>query len=174
MADGDIDQSDFAVAFTFARPLAAAYRDANGDSQSAAIDTPRFDHDSDGNPLGLLVEGGPYLGQADRTLIDPLMLPENIVGEEVTILHSMTDIDGTIIRRAWYSRDAIAMINGLLAIAGRHAEIGLIAGFRENKGEPDETGYVRYRGQSWHLVPLISATGGVFLADAAGRPLIGG
>jgi len=167
MAAGDLDQSDFSVAFAFTRPLAAAYRDANGDDQSAVIDNPRFDHDAQGNPLGLLVEGGPYLGQADRALIDPLMLPADIAGQEVTIFHAVTDSDSTIIRRAWYSRDAIGMINGLLAGAGHHAEIGLISGFRENKG-----GYVRYRGQSWMLAPLIAASATHLLADDAGRPLL--
>lgn len=174
MADGDLDQSDFDAAFAFTRPLASEYRDANGDNQSAAIDVPRFDHDEEGNPLGLLIEGGPWLGQADSALIDPLMLPEDITGQEVTIFHMFAQTDGAIVRRAWYSRDAIAMINGLLAGAGRHVSIGLIAGYRENKGQPGETGYVRYRGQSWGLATLISAGGDTVLADEADRPLIGG
>lgn len=43
--------------FTFTRASTATYRDGNGVRQTAAIDTPRFDHDANGNPLGLLLEG---------------------------------------------------------------------------------------------------------------------
>jgi hypothetical protein len=173
MADGDLGQDDFDVAFSFSRPIAADFVSAAGTIQNAAVDAPRFDHDTNGDPLGLLIEGGPVLGQADRVKIDPLMLAEDIVGQEVTVFHARTMPDGTVERRAWYSRDAIATINGLLAGVGRHHSIGLIAGFRENKGGPEETGYVRYRGQSWQLAELLAVGDGKLLSDEAGRPLIG-
>lgn len=40
----------------FARSTVATYRDSSGVRRSAAIDEPRFDHDINGTPLGLLME----------------------------------------------------------------------------------------------------------------------
>lgn len=174
MADGDLDQSEFGIAFTFTRPVPAYYRDANGITLVAPIDVPRFDHDPVGKPLGLLIEGATYFGQADRPLLDPLMLPEDITGQETTVFHATVDVAGEITRSAWYSRNAPATINALLSGAGHHIEIGVILGFREKKGASDRTGYVRYRGHSWSLATLLSAGSGAVLADDAGRPLIGG
>lgn len=39
----------------FDRNQTADFTDANGDAQTAAVDVPRFDHDSNGNPMGILI-----------------------------------------------------------------------------------------------------------------------
>lgn len=41
---------------SFSRASTATYRDASGVRRVAAVNEPRFDHDKNGNPLGLLVE----------------------------------------------------------------------------------------------------------------------
>ncbi|MDA5093070.1 hypothetical protein O2N63_03125 [Aliiroseovarius sp. KMU-50] len=41
---------------TFSRASTAGFHDASGQAQTAAIDTPRFDHGADGQPRGLLIE----------------------------------------------------------------------------------------------------------------------
>lgn len=41
---------------SFTRASVATYRDASGVRRVAAVNEPRFDHDKNGNPLGLLVE----------------------------------------------------------------------------------------------------------------------
>lgn len=165
----DLKQAQFGIAFDFTRPLAADYRNAAGAIVEAAIDAPRFDHDEAGIALGLLVEGGPYLGQADRARLDPLMLPEDYPGSEMTVLHARTLAGGSIERRAFYTRDAKAMIDALLNGAGHHRSVGVIAGFRENKG-----GFVRYRGQSWYLPELLATGAGDLVGDGNGRALTGG
>lgn len=169
MADGDLTRESFDVAFAFSRPAAASYRGPDGETIQAAANAPRFDHDPDGNPLGLLVEPGAALGQADRAVLDPLMLPADIAGQEVTVFHAQTDPGGTVHRRAWYSKDARATINGLLSSSGRHGAIGVIMGYRENKG-----GLVRYRAQSWYLPDAIRVDENILLGDAAMRPLVEG
>lgn len=168
----DLDQRDFDIAFSFSRPTIAAFRTAQGTAISAPVDTPRFDHDQDGNRRGLLVEPGALLGQADRVSFDPLMLPVELLDAQVTVLHAVDQGNG-LIRRAWYSEDAVATINSLLKIAGHHHMIGVLAGFRERKGSRFEAGFVRYRQQSWYLARALAADQTRALADDAGRPLIG-
>lgn len=168
----DLDQRDFDIAFSFARPTAAAYRNAQGTMASAPIDTPRFDHDGDGARLGLLIEPGAQLGQADRVTFDPLMLPAELLRAQVTVLHAV-DLGDSLIRRAWYSEDAAATINALLKMAGHHQMIGVIAGFRERKGSRFEAGFIRYRHESWYLTRALAADQTRALSDDAGRPLIG-
>lgn len=172
MADGDLDQGDFDIAFAFVRPTAAAYRNGAGAIVLAAADTPRFDHLGDGTPLGLLVQPGEQLGQADRVRLDPLMLPEDLIAGRVTVFHAL-DIGTGLVRRAWYSEDAKATIDACLSIAGHHQAIGVIAGFRARQGGRFEAGFVRYRRQSWSLTRVLAANAGAALTDDDGRPLIG-
>lgn len=179
MAATDLTQADFDIAFAFARSEASAYVDAAGGDQVAPIDVPRFDHDPAGASRGLLLTPGTDLGTADRIAIDPLMLPAPLVdgaasGErEATVFHAFVPLgaDPWIIdRRAWYTRQATAMIDGLLAQSGHHVEIGVVTGFRPNLG-----GFVRLRGEVWTLPAGLSGNGaGAALAvDAAGAmPII--
>lgn len=172
MADGDLNQGDFDIAFAFTRPTAAAYRNAAGAVVMAAVDGPRFDHLADGTRRGLLVQPGEQLGQADRTRLDPLMLPEDLLSARVTVLHAL-DQGAGLVRRAWYSMDAKATIDACLSIAGHHVSIGVIAGFRARQGSRFEAGFVRYRRQSWSLTRVLAASSIAALADEDGRPLIG-
>lgn len=173
MADGDLDQSDFDIAFAFTRPTAAAYRNGAGALVEAGIDAPRFDHLPDGTPRGLLVEPGEQLGLADSARLDPLMLAEDLLSARVTVLHAL-DTGGGLVRRAWYSEDAKATIDACLSIAGHHVSIGIIAGFRARQGSRFEPGFVRYRRQSWSLTRVLAASSLAALGDEDGRPLIGG
>ncbi|UNU43619.1 hypothetical protein EAO27_13475 [Sphingopyxis sp. YF1] len=164
MADGDIGRQHFAAWFDFGRPTAAPYRDAAGAIVTAAIDVPRFDHDAAGAPIGLLVEPGAELGQADRA-----RLQVDAIGATIaTVFHERRDADGTIVRRAWYSRDPQATIDACLSQAGHHLRIGAIPGYRRNLG-----GFVRFRGIDWQLTELIAAGAGAAIGDDAGRGLIG-
>ena len=173
MADGDLDQGDFDIAFAFTRPTAAAYRNPGGALVEAAIDAPRFDHLPDGTPRGLLVETGDQLGQADDVRLDALMLPEDLLSARVTVLHAL-DMGAGLVRRAWYSEDAKATIDACLSIAGHHVSIGVIAGYRARQGSRFEPGFVRYRRQSWALTRVLAASSIAALGDEGGRPLIGG
>lgn len=162
--DGDIGQAHFDGWFDFARPVPAAYRDAGGVLVTAAVDVPRFDHDADGKAIGLLVEPGAALGQADRVRLQA----DSIGPVLATIFHARRLSDGSIERRAWYSRDPQATINACLAGAGHHLSIGAIAGYRANLG-----GFCRYRDVDWQLTDLIAADAGRAIGDGAGRALIG-
>lgn len=176
---GDLHQDEIDIAFTFSRSEAAAYVDAAGGAQTAAIDVPRFDHDDVGTARGLLMTAGSDIGTQDRIALDPLMLPEAMVSgplpsdREATVFHTFVPLGAdpwVIERRAWYSRNAQATIDGLLAQSGHHLGIGVITGFRANLG-----GYCRLRGQVWTLPSgLAGNTAGAALAvDAAGAlPLI--
>ena len=172
MADGDLYQGDFDIAFAFTRPNAAAYRNAAGAIVLAAADAPRFDHLGDGTARGLLVQPGEQLGQADRVRLDPLMLPEDLIAGRVTVLHAL-DMGAGVVRRAWYSEDAKATIDACLSIAGHHVSIGLLAGYRVRRGGRFEAGFVRYRKHSWSLTRAVAAGQVSALADENGRPLIG-
>jgi hypothetical protein len=179
MAAGDLRRADFATAFLFSRSEAAAYTDAAGAAQSAAIDTPRFDHDEDGTPRGLLVTAGTDIGRQDRVAIDAAALPEGMLDatllsdRDATVFHTFVPLGADAWvpeRRAWYTRNAKATIDGLLAQAGHHLEIGVIPGLRANLG-----GYCRLRGQVWLLPPGLAAdsSGAALAADPAGaKPLL--
>jgi hypothetical protein len=179
VADGDLFQQDFGVAFDFSRSEAAAYLDGEGEEQTAPIDAPRFDHDGDGAARGLLITPGSDLGTQDRIALDPLMLPEALVDGprlsdlEATVFHAFVPLGAdpwVIERRAWYTRDARATIDGLLSQAGHHLDIGVISGFRANLG-----GFVRLRGHVWTLAGvLLDQAGGAALTTAAdeGKPII--
>ena len=164
----DLGFADLGIAFDFSRPVPAPFVNAAGVIEEAPPGWPRRNFDESGSPIGLIVEAGSYLGAADRLVLDPLMLPDDSVGEEATVLHTLA-IDGAIVRRAWYTRDAKAMLDSLLLGEGQHVLIGVLAGHRPNRG-----GYVRYRGQSWDLPDLLRIDGKRLLGDQAGRPLTGG
>lgn len=132
----------FANTFTFTRPIAAPVRNDAGDVVTAAIDAPRFDHDVDGNPKGLLVEMGEGLGQADRCRV--VAGDWEFVGPG-TVLHEY-EVDGTIVRSAAYSASVRATVNAVLATAAHHRIIAAVPGHLRNRG-----GYVRYREFDWAL-----------------------
>lgn len=168
MADGDIGRQHFAAWFDFGRPTAAPYRDAAGAIVVAPVNAPRFDHEAAGASIGLLVEPGAELGQADRA-----RLQVDAIGATIaTVFHERRDPDGTIVRRAWYSRDPQATIDACLSQAGHHLRIGAIPGYRRRIGAPG-AGFVRFRGVDWRLTELIDAGAGAAIGDDAGRGLIG-
>lgn len=167
MADGDLASGHFPFWFDFTRPTQMPYRDADGALQTADIDVARFDHEEDGTPLGLLVERGAALGLSDRAVMQDGAL-EEYAGTDCTVLHAQILDDGSVERRAWYSRAPATTITAMLGTVGHHASIGVIPGFRENKG-----GHVRYRGFSWYLMGFIEVGDGSVLSDDSDRPLIG-
>lgn len=167
MADGDLSTVHFAAWFDFTRPTQMPYRDAAGALQTADVDEVRFDHEADATPLGLLVERGAALGQSDRVTLQAGALDEYLE-TDCTVLHATILDDGSVERRAWYTHDPEKTINAMLGTVGHHASIGVIPGYRENKG-----GYVRYRGFSWYLPGFIAVGDGSVLSEDADNPLIG-
>lgn len=177
MAAGDLSQAQFATAFDFGRTEAGTYRGPDGVAINGVSGEPRFDHDIEGSPRGLLVKAGYELGGGDRVAIKTTALPVGVFDQltpgasDVTILHryapAVTDESAwTEIRRAWYSRNAKAAIDALLASEGHHLEIGVVRGFRRNIG-----GVVRYRDAVWQLAGVL-LVGSAALTDGEGRPLI--
>lgn len=161
----DIGRGLFDAWFDFTRPTIAPYRDSDGELVDAAVDVPRFDHDADGEPIGLIVDPGEELGQADRARLQA----DAIGATAATVLHARLDDDGAIVRRAWYSRDPQATIDACLGQAGRHLSLAAIPGFRPNAG-----GFVRFRGVDWMLTGLLGDGDGGALGDDIGHALIGG
>ena len=162
--DGDLRVEHFPHWFDFVRLSPAPVRDASGVIVDAAPGEPRFDHDADGNPLGLLVGMGETLGAGDRASLQAGVLADAI-GDEVTVLHAVQGEDG-IERRAWYGKNARAIVNGLVATAEHHVSVGVVPGYLPNKG-----GYVRARGFSWYLANPIAVDASAALSDGE-RPLI--
>jgi hypothetical protein len=179
MAAGDLRQADFASVFAFSRSEAATYTDAGGTERSAVIDAPRFDHDADGNPRGLLVTAGSDIGRQDRVALADDALPEELLtatllsDREATVFHAFVPLGsatGSVERRAWYTRNAKATVEALMAQAGHHVSIGVLPGLRENLG-----GYCRLRNEVWQLPTGLAgnAAGAALAVDAAGvRPLL--
>lgn len=171
MADGDLTSAEFDLAFTFSRSEAAIYRNAAGIEQTAPINAARWDHAADGTPLGLLIGAGSDLGHNDRIAIDPLILPATLAdfttvgASDATVLHHFDDGTGAM-RRAWYTRNARATIDALLAQQGHHLSIGVIPGLRA-----PENGYVRYRGEAWVPPPLL-VSGNAFVGNGGGQHVI--
>lgn len=170
MADGDLTSADLATAFVFGRSESGDYRDATGALVTAAPGVARFDHDAQGQALGLLVGAGTELGGGDRLAIDALALPADLfdplpLAGDVTVFHRFDPGTGEQ-RRAWYSRNVLATIDALMRQPGHHRELGVVRGFRENLG-----GLVHFRGAAWQL-PRIMAAGATALGDGEGRALI--
>lgn len=162
--DGDIGKAHFDAWFDFVRPTVAAFVDEDGAMAEAAIDAPRFDHLVDGTSIGLLIEPGDAFGQADRA-----RLQLDAIGATVsTVFHARREVDGTIVRRAWYSRNPQATIDACLGQEGHHLSVGAVPGYRPNLG-----GFVRYRDIDWQLTDLIGAGESIALGDDDGRALIG-
>lgn len=156
---GDITQGRFPLVFDYRRLLSAAYTSADGATAYADADIPRFDHFPDGSARGLIIERGQVLGLGDTVTLDPLMLPEDMAGLPVTVFHAKSLADGSIDRRAWYSRDGEKLIASLLSGEARHMQIGVVDGFRVNKG-----GFVRYRYQTWWLQTVLGDGAGAAMA----------
>lgn len=167
--------ADFSIAFLHGRAEPVACRNAAGALLTVPADQPAFDHSADGAPLGLLVSPGEDLGGGDRTTIDPLILPADLVSgdapgaRDATVFHRFDDGSGEQ-RRAWYTRNAAATIDALLSQPGHHLEIGVVPGLRPNSGQPGTAGFVHYRGAVWLLPELVEAGVGVLAED--GRPVL--
>lgn len=174
MANTDLKQADFAATFNFARPVPAQILDATGVPQTAAPNQPRFDHAEGGVPLGLRIEKGVQFGQGDAAELKEVALPEELDSADVTILHRFYDDTGAEQRRAYFTRNARALVNALLATAAWHAEIGVVPGFLRNRGAAGTAGHVRYRQASWDLPGLLGDGAGGVLSDDNDRALLGG
>lgn len=177
-----LTSNDFGVAFSFARSEVASVRNATGALVSAPINTPRFDHSAGGAARGLLITAGSDIGGQDRASLDPLMLPvamvqgSDVQGREATVFHAFRGVqsgevsdaafEASVMRRAYYTREAISLVDALLQSQGHHVSIGVRPGFSENRN-----GFARYRGWLWQLPTGLSAPGGVLAAEA-NRPVI--
>lgn len=158
----------FGETFTFSRPIAAPYRDANGNLQSAPMDSPRFDHEPDGTAKGLLVESGAEIGQHDAL--------KTVAGWDVVkkgmVLHEY-EHDGVVRRVAFYTENVKAMTDACLRWTVHHREIIALDGWKRNRG-----GYVRFDGRNWPLGGALAVQPGplpsAVLAAEAGKPLIEG
>lgn len=177
MAASNLRQRDFDLAFAFARSETAAYRNAAGAIVTAPVDAPRFDYDAALASRGLLVTAGLELGGADRVTVEPEILPAALfdfmtpMASDATVLHWFApavenDADWAPVRRAWYTRNAKACVDALVAQEGHHLALGVVAGFRVNV-----LGAVQYRGYAWTVAGVLLAGDGA-IADDLGRPLI--
>lgn len=145
----------FEDSFIFSRARAAPYRDATGAQATAPVDQPRFDHGVDGAPRGLLIEGRPEFGQADRlrTVAGDWAVPGG------TVLHCWEDEAGVEQRRAWYApADPKATLDGCLNLKGRMREIAYVPTYLPNRG-----GYVLWRKSIWSLGAVLAVEDGVAL-----------
>lgn len=159
----------FGSTFTFRRARQAPVRNRSGQLVAAAVDEPRLDHDEGGNRLGLLVETGETLGQADRCAV---VVGDWEVGGPATVLHEYAAPDGTIVRRAYYTTSPRLAMNALLRTQGHHRIIGAVPTFLRL-----EDGAVRYRERIWPLAGLLGIEGdGPTLSDGTelGRLLLAG
>lgn len=154
-----VDQP-FADTFAFTRARAAAYVDAAGDPAEAAINVPRLDHDDAGTPRGLLVEGRPQFGDADKITVET----GDWISAQGTVLHEIETPAGVVERRAWYSEsDPAGLINGCLNAKGWHRRIAFVPRHLSNRG-----GFVRWRNQHWTLGGvLLVETGNAVAAEPA-------
>jgi hypothetical protein len=160
-----VDQP-FADTFDFARARVAALRGPDGLPATAAIDAPRFDHDAEGSPRGLLVEGRPEFGAADRLTVKAGAW-ETARG---TVLHEYEAPDGEVRRRAWYARtDPRAIVDACLGVKGRHRLVAYVPGHLKNRG-----GEVRWRDRLWALGAMILVDAGELLAPVDDTPFIEG
>lgn len=158
----------FDETFVFTRPEPAVARDASGAPVAFDIDVPRFDHDADGNRKGLIVDRGSRFGRGDRLQVNVLDDWYEVDDGRMTVIHAYEDEAGLIVRRAWYSRDAVSTVNACLAHAVTHRLIAAYPGWLRNRD-----GFVLVANQRWQLATLIGDAGGV-LTDTDGRPLLGG
>ena len=163
----------FAQTFGFARPIVANYRNSAGAIIVAAVDEARFDHSAIGIRRGLLVESGPQAGQHDAVSV---LSGSWEVSGATTVMFEWVHrqaLDGSDIvqRRAVYSTNVRATINGCLNITGHMRAIGAVSGFLPNLGPPFE-GYVKYHNKTWPLGFALAASDTAVLADSDGRILL--
>lgn len=159
----------FSESFTFSRPSAANHRDASGAVVTAAVNQPRFDHEADGEPRGLLVEAGAGPGQSDYVV--------SAQGWDAGALKAMVlheyELDGEVRRVAFYTLTARATVDNCLNAAVHHREIKALDGWLRNRG-----GYVRHDGRNWQLGMLVAVQPGPLaspvLEDSADRLLVEG
>lgn len=153
-----VDQP-FADTFDFVRGRVAPYRDAAGTLASAPADVPRFDHDPDGGPLGLLVEGRPQTPFADKCVAKDGDWYAGLTAS--TVLHAFAAEDGLVSRRAWYAgpQGPRAIISGCLNAKGWHRMIAVVPGHLPNRG-----GEVRWRNAFWSLGGVVLVQPGTVLA----------
>lgn len=160
-----VDQP-FADTFDFARSRTAPYLDATGAAQVAAVDAPRLDHDEDGAPRGLLVEGRPQFSAADqaRVVEGDWAIPGG------TVLHEIETVAGVVERRAWYApADPRGTVNACLNAKGRHRRIAYVPGYLPNRG-----GFVRWRNLFWNLGAIVLSEPGVAIAVDDNKLLLEG
>lgn len=154
----------FELSFAFSRSVAGAYRTDAGLAAIAPPGAPRFDHDMNGEPLGLLVEAGARLGEGDRLQV--VTAGWAFLGE-ATVLHAFTPIGGGLTHRAFYTLDPRATVDALLGAAGYHRSIGAVPGFLRNKG-----GLVRYRSIDWRLPGAMVTPSGEAVHDGPEARLV--
>lgn len=158
----------FANTFSFVRPVAAAFRNASGALVDAAVDEPRFDHDADGNRIGMLVTAGPVYGQHDAAAA----LPGEWEGSgRATVLWAWSE-SGELKRRALYSSNVRATINACLNTQAHHVFLGAVGTFLPNLGNETRPGYVRYRNTEYPLGNVLGPSESVALGNEDGDILI--
>lgn len=160
----------FEDTFMFSRGREADYTDAAGAPATAAIDAPRLDHSGPGVPRGLLVEGRPQTGFADRCIAQDGDWYAGL--DRSTVLHEYETAAGQVRLRAWYADRAgpRQIVEACLNTKGWHRLIAVVPGHLPNRG-----GEVRWRDKFWSLGGLVVAEAATVLAvDIAGKILIEG
>ena len=144
---------DLPASFVFSRGRAAPYRSDTGQIVMAAADVPRFDHDAQGRPLGLLIEGRPQTRHADVLTCKPGAWETG----KATVLHEFTTPAGELKRRACYVLDDHrATVDGFMNTKGWHRQIIVLPGHLKNIG-----GAVRWRRFDWVLSAILAIEPGV-------------
>lgn len=152
-----VDQS-FDAIFTFSRGSTGPYRNAAGDTVTAGLDQPRFDHAESGRPLGLLIEGRTGSRSPDQLRVKG---GEWAAGPG-TVLHVYLDHAAETVRTAWYSNnDPAAALDACLNVQGHHQMIAFVRGFLANRG-----GFVRWRRQVFTLGGILIAQPGTALGSS--------
>lgn len=158
----------FANSFSFARSITAAYRNAAGVLVNAAVNEPRFDHDVDGNRLGMLVTAGPLYGQHDAVAALP---GDWDTARKATVLWAWSE-NGELKRRALYTTNVRATIDACLKVQAHHVFLGAVAAFLPNLGNDTRPGYVRYRNTEYPLGNALGPSEGLALGNEGGDVLI--
>lgn len=156
----------FAATFTFARTIAAPFRNSVGGIVTAPANVPRYDHSAPGERAGLLIESGGGFGRADALTV--------VAGDwadvnAATVLIEFRELEtGAIRRRAVYATDVRAAVNACLNTAARHLMTVAVPGYLPNLG-----GFVRYRAKDWPLGDALATdrpeNGGAVLRDTIDR-----